>query len=339
MDRTMIDQNQAELAQRLSKMILGGFISQMIQAAAELGLADRLIDGPKKADRLAAEIGADVNSLRRLLRTLISLGLFSRSKAGAYKLNPLAELLTSNHPLTQRHLARFMGASYHVRAWTGLAEAIKTGQPAFDAAFGCNLVDYLAEHNEDRAVFDACMAASTAAVVEQIVSAYDFGRFGSIVDVGGGHPVLLEFVIHLYPQIRGILFDRPEVIAGLEERGCVTAGLVMIGGDFFQSVPDGAELYIAKRVIHDWPDEQAIAILSNCRRAMAESGMLLLIENLIEDDDKPSLAKMADIEMLVVGGRERTAEEYEGLLTKAGFRLTEIIPTVEGSLIEAAPVP
>jgi hypothetical protein len=192
-----------------------------------------------------------------------------------------------------------------------------------------SLFPYLAQHPEAAAAFNAGLAA--APEHEAIATAYDFSTIRTLVDVGGGHGTLIAAVLRAHPTLQGILFDQPSVVAGapalLEAAGVAQRCRVM-GGDFFAAIPAGGDAYILSSIIHDWDDDRAVAILANCRRAMDNSGRLLVVEPVVPPGNDFSLSKFSDLNMLAVtGGRERTEEEYRALYAAAGFRLTRVIPT------------
>jgi hypothetical protein len=245
-------------------------------------------------------------------------------------------------PVSLRAYAILLGEEWHWRAWGRLRHAVRTGECAFEHVSGMQVFDFLARHAEAAKVFDAAMTSRSSIEDRAIAAAYDFAR-GTIVDVGGGRGSLMITILRQNPQARGILFDRPHVIAGAAapagEAG-VADRCRVLAGDFFDRVPAGGDVYLMKKIIHDWDDERARAILANCRAAMTAAGRLLLLEQVILPGNGPSFGKVADLQMLVMtpGGRERTEAEYRTLLAAAGFELTRIIPTdCPLGMIETAP--
>lgn len=233
-----------------------------------------------------------------------------------------------------------VGMPFHRHAWTDLYTTVKTGEPAFDRVHGAALFDYLAEHPEDAAVFDAAMTSTSKSNTVSIVAAYDFTRFGTIVDVGGGQGGLLAAILAANPHLHGVLFDAPTVVAGAAEelsRAGVGDRCTVVGGDFFDSVPAGGDAYLLSGVIHDWDDDHAVKILSACRAAMADTGCVLIAEMVLpqgpekgtEKDTAPLTGKLLDVEMLVMtsGGRQRTEAQFRTVLHQAGLRLTRILPS------------
>jgi hypothetical protein len=194
-----------------------------------------------------------------------------------------------------------------------------------------NAFDYFQSHPEEGEIFNDAMTSLSRMAAPAIAEAYDFGRFGKLVDVAGGHGLLLTTVLRRYPALHGILFDLPEVVAGAG--GAIRAAGVedrceIAAGDFFRAVPEGADAYMLKSIIHDWDDERAAAILRTCRRAMAPGGRVLVVEMLVPPGNEPGFSKLLDLEMLAIpGGRERNAEEFRDLFAAAGFELTAVAPT------------
>jgi SAM-dependent methyltransferase len=315
----------------LMQMVLGCLVSQAVSVAAKLGVADQLAGGPKGVAELAEAAGAHERSLYRLLRTLASVGVFKELPGKRFELTPMAEALRSDAPGSMRDAAIFMGEEWHWRVWGHTIESVRTGGSAWERAHGSEIFPWFAAHPEQSAVFDRAMTSFSNLATEAVVKAYDFSGFETLVDVAGGHGRLLSEILGANPSLRGVLFDQPHVIEaarefvaskGLADR-CETAA-----GDFFESVPAGADAYVMKHIIHDWDDERAALILKNVARAMREGGRVLLVEMVLPPANVPHLGKVLDIEMLTSpGGVERTEEEYAELFDRAGLRLARVVPT------------
>ncbi len=238
-------------------------------------------------------------------------------------------------------MALMMGEE-HYRAWGELLYSVKTGKPAFDKVFGQPVFEFLSEHPEQAAIFDKAMVGVHGRETSAILDAYDFSAFSSVADIGGGNGSNLTGLLQRYPELHGTLFDLPGVI-GRAGKNIEKAGLAdrihCIDGDFFESVPGGADAYFMRHIIHDWDDEKALRILENIRRVITEHGRLLVVESVIPPGNEPFFGKLLDVTMLVIpGGQERTEEEYRTLFGKAGFRLSRIVPTqAEVSVIEGVP--
>jgi O-methyltransferase domain len=225
-----------------------------------------------------------------------------------------------------------------------MLHSVRTGQPAFDHVFGVPLFQYFPAHPEAARIFDDAMTSRSGQENAAIVAAYDFAAAHTVVDVGGGQGTLLTSILHAHPEARGVLFDLPHVLTPARTRMESTGHATRwecVAGDFFTAVPAGGDCYLLKKVIHDWDDERAQRILTNCRTAMSDTGRLLLMEPLIPPGNEASFNKLLDLLMLVwnAGGRERTEREHQDLLASAGFHLSCVIPTRSGiSIIEAVPV-
>lgn len=327
---------------QMVQLLLGFMATQAISVAAKLGITDLVRETPKTADELALVTQAHSPSLQRLLRMLTSVGVFAEDEAGRFQHTPLSETLRRDHPQSVRDGFIMLGAPFCWRPWGELYETVITGQPAFDRIYGTSLFEYLASHPDDAVVFNAAMTASSSFILPAILAAYDFSRFECLVDVGGSQGALLHGILSANPKLRGVLFDLPAVVAGAAavRTGAIAERCDVVGGDFFQAVPAGADAYVMKFIIHDWNDEAALQILRNCRRAIRPDGNLLLIERVLKPSNQPDSGKFADVNMLVVlKGRERTEAEFCALLGEAGFSLTRVIPTSTplGSIIESQP--
>jgi SAM-dependent methyltransferase len=324
----------------LLDLITGKWVAQALAVAARLGVADMLADGPKPCDELARANQVDAGALHRLLRALASVGVFAEVGEGQFALTPMAELLRTDVFGSLRAMAMMMGEAWSWAAWGEMYRSVKTGETAFEHVFGMGLFDYLARHPAEARTFDEAMTGWSTQTARAIVASYDFAGISTLADVGGGHGALLGTILRAHPEMRGILFDAPAVVEGTTGR-LEAVGLLdrcrVVGGDFFATVPEGADAYVLCHIIHDWDDARAVAILANCRRALAPGGKVLLMEIVIPPGNTPSLGKLLDLEMLVVaGGRERTEAEYGSLLAEAGLRLARIVPTPSPlSLIEA----
>lgn len=326
----------------LLQMTTGFWISQAIYVAAKLGIADMLRDSPKSSDELAYLTGTLPRELYRLLRFLASVNIFAEDEDGRFGLTPLAEGLQTGVPGSLSAMAIMYGEEIY-RAWGDLLHSIRTGETAFDHVYKCGHFQYLAQHPEAAVVFNQAMTEFTDQESTAILSAYDFAPFDKVVDVGGGQGSFIAAVLKANTKLKGVLFDLPQVIEGATESikaaGCGDRCEVS-GGDFFASVPGGGDVYIFKNILLNWDDEQSVAILKTCRRAMPESGKLLVIEAVIPSGNVPSFSKLLDLHMLVVtGGHGRTEAEFQTLFTAAGFRLTNITPTQSPtSVIEGVPI-
>jgi hypothetical protein len=317
-------------------------VSQAIYVAATLGIADLLEDGPRSVDDLAQATGTHAPTLYRLLRALASVGVFIEQPDGRFGSTPLAEYLRTNDPRSLRAWAMQTGQQYFWNSWGHLLHSVRTGEPAFSELYGTTAWEYRQAHPEEDAVFNAAMTALSSGVVEAIVQSYDFSKMGVLMDVGGGEGVLLAAILAANPALRGILFDQPHVVDGakaLLERAGVEDRCEVVSGSFFESVPKGADAHLLKSVVHDWDDTTTVKILRACRAAIADPGKFLVVEPIIQAGNEPDPAKFSDLNMLVMlGGQERTADDFEKLYAEAGFRVTDIVHTgTSMSIIEGVP--
>lgn len=325
------------------QFIMGFWMSRAVYVAAKLGLADLLQSGPKTAEELAEATGTNAPSLYRILRALASAGVFTSVSDGRFALTPLSETLITGAPGSVRWFVISELGQEHYPAWGNLMHSVKTGEIAFDNFFGKDIWKYFAENPEDAAVFNDSMSGMTAAANEAITSVYDFSQFKKVVDIGGGHGGLITSILKRNPEAKGVLFDAPEVIEGAPPK-LAAAGVAdrceALAGDFFKAVPEGGDAYVMKWIIHDWEDEKAITILKNCRRHMQPNGRLIIVDCVVPENDEPDFSKTFDLNMLVMtGGKERTAGEFEQLLAAAGFKLLRVVPTdLPASIVEAQPI-
>ena len=319
-------------------MISGYWVSQAVYVAAKLRIADQLAHGPQSLAQLADASQTYGPSLYRLLRALASVGVFAEQEGGSFALTPMAECLRSDVPGSQWAMAVMMGEE-HYRAWGDLLHSVETGEIAFDKVFGKPIFAHLSEHPDSAAIFDQAMTSVHGRETEPMVDAFDFSDISTITDIGGGNGTVIAAVLSRFPGMSGILFDLPHVIerahpnleaAGVAER-CRT-----VSGNFFESVPAGADVYLMRHIIHDWDDDKAATILRNCHEAMNVDGRVLIVESVIAPGNDPSFAKLLDLTMMVLpGGKERTADEYRALLEASGFTLSRIVPTdTDVSIIE-----
>jgi hypothetical protein len=310
-------------------LMIGHWVARLILVAAKLNLADLLKEGPRTADELAAIAGVRAPQLFRVLRALASVGVFAETKNRRFKLTPLAATLQTGVPGSMRTGALLLNSDWQWDAWQQLLHGVETDEVPFVKAHGMSVFEYLDKHPEDLAVFHE---STTGLTNPAIAAAYKFSKFRTLVDVGGGHGSLLATILKENPKLNGVLFDQPSVVAGARGNRHVTAkGIAnrctLESGDFFASVPKDGDAYIMKYILHDWSDEHAVKILSNCRAAMNVSGRVLVVDSVIPPGNSPGYVKLLDIEMLIVGGRERTKAEFAAIFREAGLRLTRVLAT------------
>lgn len=324
-------------------VVIGQMVPQAIAAAVELQVADALADAPLHLAELARRVGAEPDALARLMRALISRGIFRERRDGRYALNAMADSLRSDSPYSVAGAARYFGSRQHREAWSLLCDAVRTGESVVPALWGSEPFRYLDENPEFATIVNDAMTSISQMAAPLVVAAYDFSRFPVIVDIGGGQGRLLSTILAATPSAVGVLYELPRVAEGardvLEAAG--VGGRVRIeGGSFFDGVPTGGDAYVLKDVIHDWDDDAAQSILQNIAAAASEGSTLLLIELMIPRHHREFTGKWTDLEMMViVGGRERDADQYRELLRRSGFQINRIIPTATPfSIIEAVPI-
>jgi hypothetical protein len=328
---------------RLLELIRAYRVTQVLYAAASLGIAEALRSGPCDARDLAATVGAHEPSLVRLLNALISLGLLETGRDGRYDLTDTGRLLDGQRAGSVRAVILYEGSQSYEH-WRELVDSVRTGQNVYQRRYGVDAWTYRrTTDREAEKVFDGAMQEHSASRVAAVVDAYDFSGLGTIIDVGGGRGSLLAGILEAYPMARGVLFDQPAVVAGAPAvlaAASVADRCRVVGGSFFKSVPPDGDAYILSVVIHDWDDEPASVILGNCRRAMPTSSRLLLIERLLPDRPGRDVSPyLNDLNMLhSLSGRERSEAEYRTLLTRSGLRLGRVVATRSPfAVIEAWP--
>ena len=317
-------------ASKLLEMIAMRHVPQALHVVAVLGIADLVADSPKSSDELAQVTGSHARTLYRVLRTLAAAGVFAEDKRGRFRLTPLGQPLRSDVANSVRAASIFLSGESELEG--RLVDCVRSGKTAIELACGnTNWIEYYRQEPARAAVFNAAMTALSNAHYAGVVGAYDFRSIRKIVDVGGGHGRLLSMILTAYPKVHGVLFDLPHAFDGGQET-IAEAGLSnrceVVSGDFFRSVPSGGDAYILSRVIHDWDDEKAVAILKVVRDALPAKGRLLLFETMIRSDNRLSYALLSDLNMVIrTGGCERTEAEYRALYKAAGFKLSRCIET------------
>ncbi|AEF41213.1 methyltransferase [Hoyosella subflava] len=324
----------------LLELITGGWTAQALYVAAKFDIASVVADGPRTADEIAERVGTNPDATYRLMRALATHRIFTEDAQGRFALGPAGDPLRKDSPDTVRDLILMFGHPIHWEHWASLDYSVETGKPALEKLRGMPLFEFTENNEEFGTVFNRAMTSTSKMVTAPLLAAYDFSQFGVIADVGGGHGQLLAAILKQAPNSRGILFDLEPVVAGadavLREAG-VADRCTIAGGSFFEGVPENADAYVMKNIIHDWEDEKAKQILKHIRDAMNPAGKVLLMESVVPKGNAPHFSKWLDLEMLVQAtGKERTEEQYRTLLASAGLTLTRVVPTVgPGSIVEA----
>lgn len=316
----------------MRNLTIGYWVARLIHVAAKLKLADLLKKGPRSVEDLATASGVQPQALYRILRALASVGVFAETKNGRFKLTPLAVTLQTGAPSSMHAWALMINDNWGWDAWKELLHGAKTGEVPFIKAHGVPLFEYFEKHPENLQVFGESMTSISVTENPAIAAAYKFSGIRTLVDVGGGHGSLLSTILKANSKLKGVLYDQPSVIARAEKDQHVTAKGIkercwLEPGNFFETVPKGGDAYIMKYILHDWNDEKCVKILSNCRSAMNEKGKVLVVDNVIAPGNDPSWGKLLDIQMLIIGGRERTKKEFAAIFASAGLKLTRVVPT------------
>jgi len=317
---------------QLMQLLSGAFVSSAVYAAAKLGIADLLVDGPKTAAALAIETETDERSLYRLLRSLASVGAFAEIAPKTFANTPMTETLRTDAPRSTRDMAIWLGEPDHWRVYGDLLYSVRTGKPAWDNVHGEPVFPYLFQTNKELGdIFNRAMTSYSHQSIGPVLAAYDFSKASTVADIAGGYGHLLAAVLAANPNAKGVLFDLPTVLEGapqmLDSYG-VADRVQLVAGDFLSDVPVVADIYMLKHIIHDWYDDTNQKILGNIRANMPDDGKVLIIEVVVPDGNEPHFSKIMDLEMLISpGGIERTPLEFEELLRSSGFKMTRIIPT------------
>jgi SAM-dependent methyltransferase len=315
-------------SQDLLRMGFGFAVAQALYVAAELGIADLLSEGSRSTEDLAHATHSDADALYRVLRFLASEGVFREEAPRRFAQTELSDALRADAPASPRDFIRMINEEAYT-AWGHLLHSVRTGKTAFEQVFGAPRFEWLAGHPEQAALFQRAMIALSQGSNVEVAEAYDFSACKRVVDVGGGHGQLLSVIVARNPHLSGVLHDLSAGVAAARKGvGGPLPRCELVAGDFFESVPAGGDAYIMKKVIHDWDDTRAAKILDNCRRAMAPGGKVLVAETIVPNGNERHPIKVMDLNMLVVtGGLERTREQYESLLARAGLRLMRVIAT------------
>ena len=319
----------------LRRLTNGYQVTQAIHVAATLGIADLLRDGPRDSGALAAQTATHAPSLHRVLRALGSVGVLHEGDDGRFELTEVGDCLRSDAPEPVGGWAAYVGSPSHWQSWGSLLHGVRTGESPFHAVHGTDVWDYRAQHPQESAIFDGAMTAIMQRANGHVLAAYDFARFASVVDVGGGRGAFLGAILEANPGMRGVLFDQPHVV----EAAVVGERCEVVAGSFFEDVPAGADAYVLKAILHDWEDEDAVRILRRCRTAIPDHGAVIVVERDLGAANESADAKFSDLNMMVgPGGRERTREEFATLLAAGGFALVSATPTaIDLSVFEGRP--
>ncbi|WP_249353870.1 acetylserotonin O-methyltransferase [Rhodococcus sp. USK13] len=329
----------SDINNRVRKQIMGYIVSQAIAAVCELGVPDKLSNGYRSLPDLAASVGADADALGRFMRVLVAEGLFTEEAAGRFALTEAGELLRVDTPGSLRHLVGLMSKEAYT-VWGHSLHSVRTGKESFTEAFGRPYFEWLSENPSAADEFDRCQAGLVEVRLVPLLNR-DWTETMTVVDIGGGAGTLIERLLRSHAHLRGTVFDLPHVVAESGSKfwsADIGDRTTVVGGDFFEEVPQNGDVYVLSQILHDWDDESAGKILRNCRRAIPRNGRLLIVEQVLPEVATAHPMALLDLHMLVLlGGRERTATEWLRLLSGHGFTLESITPGPRSSVIEAVP--
>jgi O-methyltransferase domain len=323
------------------QILNGVHVAGAVSCLAQMGIPDLIGTDSKSAEELAKEIGADPQALYRLMRATASVGVLSEGADGKFSQTPMSAVLRSDAKPSLRNLAIMSGREWHGRGWSHLEYCVRTGKPAMEQIYGAPTFEYLKQHPEEAKIFNDAMTDISTIDSPAVAEAYNFEGIRSIVDIAGGHGLLLATILKKNPQIRGTLFEMPHVLEGAKNGPLapVMDRCTLASGDMFSSVPSGVDAYIMKHIIHDWPDDRCVQILKACRKGVNAGGKLLVVDSVIHPGNDFSPSKFLDLQMLIFpSGCERTEKQFRELFAASGWKLNRIIATkASDSVVEGVP--
>ena len=319
------------------QLLTGKWVSNAVSAVARFAIPDLLESGPKTIDELAAATSTNKDALYRLLRATSCVGVCTELEDGRFAQTPLSEVLRTNAKPGLRNMAMMLADEWNMNFWGALPWSVQTGKSASFKVFGKPPWEAMMDLGEQSERFHNAMTDMSQMDSPVVAASYDFSQFKKIVDVAGGMGTLLAAILGSAPSLHGVLYEIPQAVEQAKGIGILRpfeSRCEIIAGSMLESVPAGADAFIMKHIIHDWDDEHSVQILSNCRKAVAPGGKVLVVDTVIPGGNQFSFGKFLDLEMLVApGGKERTAPEWEVLFTKAGLKLNRIIDTPAGMAI------
>lgn len=322
----------------LYKMAMSFASVTALTMAARVGLADQLKDGPKGSAAIARDLGLNEEATYRLLNSLAAMGIFEERPGRVFAQTKYSDVMRTDHPYTVRYGLAHMGLDSYLRAMSAAEHTLRTGEPGFDKANGMGIFDYMGKNPTESELFNKAQTEFTKLAMPVYQSVYDFSRVRTLVDLGGGQGWFLGSMLQSFPGVNGILYDTPAATlnapATLASLG-VAERVKVQTGNFFESVPAGADAYMMKNILHDWDDERCIKILQNVKRAMAPGARVVVFDLVIEPDpDAQVLKQVNNFYFALFGGKERTQAEFESIFSRAGFRLVKVCQTGFISAIE-----
>jgi hypothetical protein len=323
------------------QLLNGAHVAAAVSCLAQLGIPDLVEAGPKSAEELAKEIGTDPQALYRLMRATACVGVLSEGPDGKFSQTPMSAVLRSDATPSLRAFATMYGRDWHARGLSNMEHCVRTGKQAMEKVYGSHIFEYLKQNPEEGKIFNDAMTQISMIDSPAVADAYNFDGIRSIVDIAGGHGLLLATILKRNPQMKGTLYELPHVLEGAKNGPLkpVMDRCTLASGDMFSSVPAGADAYIMKHIIHDWPDDRCIQILKACRAHVNSGGRLLVVDNVIHPGNEFSPGKFLDLQMLIFpSGCERTEKQFRDLFSASGWQLKRIIPTAAAdSIVEGVP--
>jgi hypothetical protein len=322
-------------------MLNGAHVAGALACLAKLGIPDFVEAGPKSAEELAGKLGVQAQPLYRLMRATASIGVLSEGADGRFSQTPLSGVLRQGAHPSLRFMAIMGGMEWHARGWAELEYSVRTGKPTLEKLYGKPAFELFPDYPEWAGIFHNAMTEMSMLDSPAVAEAYSFEGIHSLVDVAGGHGLLLATILQRNPAMNGTLYEAPAVIEGARSGPLkpVMDRCTLISGDMFATVPAGFDAYIMKHIIHDWPDDVCINILKSCRAGVNPGGKLLVVDEVILPGNDFAPGKFLDLQMLLFpGGMERTEKQFRDLLAASGWRLSRILPTAAGiSIVEGVP--
>jgi hypothetical protein len=323
------------------QLLNGAHVAAAVSCLAQLGIPDLVEAGPKSAEELAKEIGTDPQALYRLMRATACVGVLSEQPDGKFSQTPMSAVLRSDATPSLRAFATMYGRDWHARGLSNMEHCVRTGKQAMEKVYGSHIFEYLKQNPSEGEIFNDAMTQISMIDSPAVADAYNFDGISSIVDIAGGHGLLLATILKRNPQMKGTLYELPHVLEGAKNGPLkpVMDRCALASGDMFSSVPAGADAYIMKHIIHDWPDDRCIQILEACRKNVNSGGRLLVVDNVIHPGNDFSPGKFLDLQMLIFpSGCERTEKQFRDLFAASGWQLKRIIPTAAAdSIVEGIP--
>ncbi len=319
------------------EMAAGGMKSQLIYTTAKLELADRLKKGPKSVLELSEELKCNEEALYRFLRALAPFKVITEVSPQVFKTTKYGRTLEKDHPKSLYPLALLTGEDFWRAPLGNLMHSIKTGEASFDHVYKMPYFEYLKKHPEKFDLFSKWMTNSSNMNCPLIAASFPFSKYKSIVDIGGGYGALINHILKNH-NIEGTLFDLPEIVCNAKIDDSISQRCKIIGGNFMEKVPQGADLYIMQQIIHDWDDDISLQILTNCRKAMKPNGRILVVDSVIKSGNSFEMSKLIDLQIMATchGGKERTKKQFEEIFNKSGLKLIKVHETAAVfSILEA----